>query len=406
MSQPRVLERGDEFLSQYPRDTKSWQFFSKTTMYFTVFVSKTFLNIFYKPRLNGLENLDVAMTKAEKENRGIITVMNHMSVVDDPFVWGTLPFSFYIKHGNNFRWCLAASNLCFATPTLAKFFSLGQTLSTERFGKGPFQGSIDAAIRLLSPDDTLDLEFSPDRNNNQNESTKLGSEQKNLLKVLKPGEKASGLYKPPLIREKPSWIHVYPEGFVLQLEPPFNNSMRYFKWGITRLILESTEAPVVVPMFATGFEKIAPETDAGSKLGRYLPKEFGSEINVTIGKQISEEIINGFRQEWQNICDKYLDNNSSGDLNYNLKFSKEAEQLRSDVAASLREHVALIRHEIRKFPQEDPRFKSPSWWKRYTKTEGESDKDVKFIGQNWAIRRLQGFSDDDNLEDLANIEEH
>lgn len=87
------------------------------------------------------------------------------------------------------------------------------------------------------------------------------------------------------------------------------------------------------------------------------------------------------------------------DLNDNLKFSEEAQRLRSQVAATLREHVAKIRHEYRKFPLEDPRFKSPSWWKTYTKTEGESDKDVQFIGQNWAIRRLQGFSDDITVDD-------
>ncbi|XBW34535.1 hypothetical protein QEN19_000085 [Hanseniaspora menglaensis] len=397
MSQPRVLERGDDFLAQYPRDTTSWNVMSKATMYFSVFVTKAFLNICYNPKIEGLENLDQALSKGKEENRGVMTVMNHMSVVDDPFVWGTLPFSFYMKHGNSFRWCLGASNVCFSSPGIAKFFSLGQTLSTERFGRGPFQGSLDAAIRLLSPDDTIDLDLVSSENFTEN----IKKTQKKILKVLQPGETASGFYKAPLIRDKPSWVHVYPEGFVLQLNPPFGNSMRYFKWGITRLILESTKAPIVVPMFATGFEKIAPESTAGTKVARYMPNNFGAEINVNIGTQIAEEIIDGFREEWKVLCDKYLKNNDNGDLNDNLMFSKEAEQLRSQVAATLREHVAKIRHEIRKFPQEDPRFKSPSWWKIYTKTEGSSDEDVQFIGQNWAIRRLQGFCDDD-LEDLAN----
>jgi len=390
MSLSNVLERGDDFLSQFPRDTSTWNFYSKSTMYFTVFVTKSFLNIFYSPKLSGLENLDNAMTKAENENRGIMTIMNHMSVVDDPFVWGLLPFSFYIKHNNNFRWCLGASNVCFSSPFLTKFFSLGQTLSTERFGKGPFQGSLDAAIRLLSPDDSIDIDYS--RTENTHNDIKL--------KVLEPGEKASGHYKPPLIRQTPSWVHVYPEGFVLQLQPPFNNSMRYFKWGITRLILESTKAPVIVPMFATGFEKVAPESAAGTKINRYLPANFGAEINVAIGEQIAEDIIEGFRKEWDDLCKKYsITNEKLIDLNDNLKFSEEAQNLRSQVAATLREHVAKIRHEYRKFPTEDPRFKSPSWWKTYTTTEGESDKDVQFIGQNWAIRRLQGFTDDIAVDD-------
>ncbi|CAI4869282.1 CRB_1a_G0057390.mRNA.1.CDS.1 [Saccharomyces cerevisiae] len=156
-----------------------------------------------------------------------------MSMVDDPLVWATLPYKLFTSL-DNIRWSLGAHNICFQNKFLANFFSLGQVLSTERFGVGPFQGSIDASIRLLSPDDTLDLEWTPH------------SEVSSSLKKA---------YSPPIIRSKPSWVHVYPEGFVLQLYPPFENSMRYFKWGITRMILEATKPPIVVPIFATGFEK-------------------------------------------------------------------------------------------------------------------------------------------------------
>ena len=63
--------------------------------------------------------------------------------------------------------------------------------------------------------------------------------------------------------------------------------------------------------------------------------------------------------------------------------------LRSRIAADLREAVAGIRTQVGKFREEDPRFKDPEFWKRYTLTEGASDPDVKFIGKNWAIKRLQ-----------------
>ena len=91
------------------------------------------------------------------------------------------------------------------------------------------------------------------------------------------------------------------------------------------------------------------------------------------------------------IRDRFYDPEKPTDLSTRLKYGEEAQQLRSKVAAILRDNVAKIRDQERKFPPEDPRFKSPAWWKRFTTTEGKSDPDVKFIGQNWAIRRLQTF---------------
>ncbi|MCQ4799286.1 hypothetical protein NE574_14605, partial [Eggerthella lenta] len=85
-------------------------------------------------------------------------IIDHTHMVHDPLVWATLPYKLFTSL-DNIRWSLGAHNICFQNKFLANFFSLGQVLSTERFGVGPFQGSIDASIRLLSPDDTLDLEW-------------------------------------------------------------------------------------------------------------------------------------------------------------------------------------------------------------------------------------------------------
>lgn len=352
-----VLKRGDDFLNQYPRRSLVWRFFSFSTSFIAVGLARLFIKSFYNVKVNNLEKFEEAKERARRENRGFMTVMNHMSTVDDPFVWATLPFRIYSKL-ENMRWCLGAHNICFANSRVATFFSLGQVLSTERFGVGPFQGSIDAAIRLLSPDNTV------------NEDVKG--------------------YLPPIIRTKPSWVHVYPEGFVLQLHPPYSNSMRYFKWGITRMILETTVPPVILPIFSTGFEKIASEDETKTSW-RDLFKSFGSEINVTMGDPLDDKLIDEFRAEWNALCEKYTDKDKPNDLSDELKYGKEAQELRSRLAAVLREHVANIRHEKRSLPEEDPRFKSPSWWKKYTGSEGSSDPDIKFIGKNWAIRRLQKF---------------
>lgn len=378
MSLPDVLARGDDFLREFPRHNSIWQSFSQATCLFAVGVSKLILFTCYNVKLNNFEKLETAIYKSKLENRGLMTVMNHMSVVDDPFIWGVFPWRIY-KDLDQIRWCLGAHNICFQNSFFTYFFSLGKVLSTERFGAGPFQGSIDATIRLLSPDDTLDLEWTP--HVSMDNKPKSISLSKRIMKD----------YIPPIARSRPSWVHVYPEGFVLQLMPPHSNSMRYFKWGVTRMILESTKAPIVVPIFSSGFEKIAPESAADTLIERYLPRNFGSNINVTIGNPIDDKIIDSYRFEWLKLVEKYYDPKCSTDLSWELKYGKEAQNLRSRLAAELREHVANIRHIECNFPQEDERFKSPSWWKRYTETEGLSDPDIQFIGQNWAIRRLQTF---------------
>lgn len=135
--------------------------------------------------------------------------------------------------------------------------------------------------------------------------------------------------------------------------------MRYFKWGITRMILEATKPPIVVPIFATGFEKIASEAVTDSMFRQILPRNFGSEINVTIGDPLNDDLIDRYRKEWTHLVEKYYDPKNPNDLSDELKYGKEAQDLRSRLAAELRAHVAEIRNEVRKLPREDPRFKSP-----------------------------------------------
>lgn len=380
MSLPNVLSRGDDFLNEYPRQSPVWRFFSYGTCALTIGLSKLVLKTLYNVELNNFDRLEKAIDRSQKENRSLMTMMNHMSVVDDPFIWGVFPWRIY-RDLDSIRWCLGANNVCFKNKFLATFFSLGQVLSTERFGVGPFQGSIDAAIRLLSPDDTLDLEWTP----HSEEPQMLKPNFSPLAKTIKHD------YIPPVKRFKPSWLHVYPEGFVLQLHPPFSNSMRYFKWGVSRMVLEATVPPIIVPIFTTGFEKVASEEAAGTGMKRYIPSNIGAEIKVTVGEPVDDAVIEEYRDEWKRLVEKYYNPECPGELSTELKYGEEAMDLRSRLAAKLRTQIVKIRDEECHFEKEDPRFKSPAWWREYTLTEGESDPDVKFIGKNWAIRRLQSF---------------
>lgn len=334
MAFPKVIVRGEKFLNSYPRNTTIWYWLSYGTCLATIALTKLVLKTCYSTTLNGYQNIEEALQRSDSEKRGIITVMNHMSMVDDPFLWGVFPLRMYSKL-SRIRWGLGADNICFANKPMSWFFSLGKVLSTVRFGRGIFQGSIDASIKLLS-----------DKN-------------------------------------QPSWVHVFPEGFILQLHSPHANSMRYFKWGVARMILESDVTPIVVPMFSTGFENITPE-DKKMARGKIIPGGYGNAINVSMGKAIDDDVIENYRARWRELCKKYADPNCPDDLNDNLKYGNEAEKLRSELANDIREHVLEIRHTIRKLPAEDQRFKSPLWWKKFNQTNGLVAPDIHVVGQNFA----------------------
>lgn len=362
---PDVISNGDKFFHNYPRDTKFWKFINYTTSVFVIGVAKILLKIFYKVEVNDFHNLTETLQKSRDEKRGLLTIMNHMSTMDDPFLWSCFPMKFYSSL-EKIRWCLGAHNICFATKWKGIFFSLGNVLSAERFGGSPFQGVIDCGIYRLSQNGKKD--------------------------------------------GYSNWMHVFPEAFVLQLKDPHNNSMRYFKWGFTRMILEASKPPLVVPMFGTGFEKIATE-DEDVSLWKHFVNSWGTKVNITVGKPVDEKIIDSYRLEWAQLVKKYAKPDDTY-LNDKLKYGDEAQSLRSRLASELRLNVANIRHNQRKFPLEDDRFKSHHWWKRYTETEGESDKDVNFIGRNFAIRRFQDFlnikpaeTKDNNIINKKNVKE-
>lgn len=396
MSFQDVLKRGGEFLEEYPRTSPLWNYASHATCLFMITGSKIILNTLYKPFVHNIEKLDNALAKARLENRGLLTVMNHMSVVDDPAFYAALPWRYHLDI-DTIRWGFGAHNICFSNVFQSWFFNLGKILGTKRFGEGPFQGSLDAAIRILSPDDTLDLEYAPGIKEEskpivlQTVNNVYDKSNTDLVKFIKPTPDSTNVLmsKSPFIRTKTSWFHVFPEGFVLQLQEPHNNSMRYFKWGVSRLILESTRAPVVVPIFTYGFEKVAPEDTAEEGIKRWLPANIGAEIHLTIGDAISDQKIEQYRQEWRKLVAKYIDKSNPTDLSEELKNGNKAQYLRSSLAAYLRDNVLQIRDTIPLFKPEDPRFKDPKFWKIYTNTEGMSNEDVKFVGKNWAIRRFQ-----------------
>jgi len=151
-----------------------------------------------------------------------------------------------------------------------------------------------------------------------------------------------------------SWVHIFPEGKIHQAP---RKTMRYFKWGIARLILEANECPDVVPMWIEGIDQIMHES---RKFPRFLPRP-GKKVDVTFGSKVDSEAEFGeMRSRWQKLKAKIeaADPKSRdlpvGVLSDELLNNKEAVELRKEVTMKIRNLVLDVRRS-RGLPDEDPK---------------------------------------------------
>jgi monolysocardiolipin acyltransferase len=200
---------------------------------------KAFLNLgLATVTVNGLPTLLDALHSEERRNgRGIVTVSNHISTLDDPVTWGVLPTRCYLR-SHTMRWSLGAADIMFTNPLFSSFFRLGQVLETFR-GNGIYQPSIDSAIQKL---------------------------------------------------DNGAWIHLFGEGKVNQ-QPSYQ--LPRFKWGVGRILMEAANPPLVIPMWLTGFNELMPEGRAFPY--KYLPR-VGSKLSITFGNPLPSDLVSSFTQ--------------------------------------------------------------------------------------------------------------
>ncbi|KAL1625170.1 Lyso-phosphatidylcholine acyltransferase [Neofusicoccum ribis] len=166
-----------------------------------------------------------------------------------------------------------------------------------------------------------------------------------------------------------AWVHIFPEGKVHQKE---DRTMRYFKWGVARLILESEPCPDVVPIWVEGPEQIMHEA---REFPRFLPRP-GKTVNVTFGERVDvEKVFGDLRERWRRLRDK--DGGSEGlevgVLSEGLKHGKEAVELRKECTMRVREEVLKVRRS-RGLPDEDPKAGLVETWAlEGGKQEGKMD---------------------------------
>lgn len=193
-----------------------------------------------------------------------------------------------------------------------------------------------------------------------------------------------------------SWIHIFPEGMIHQHPQKI---MRYFKWGIARLILEAEPCPDVLPMWIDGPQEVMSEK---REWPRPVPRP-GKTISISFGEPVDREaVLEPYRERWRELIAKSQSTSRPqvaatnpsnegkgqaplqpplpprlGELTSSfLKYSPEAEQLRIDLTLAIRNEVLKVRRS-RGLPDEDPKRGLAETWRKegrkYSYEEGEME---------------------------------
>ncbi|KAI9712510.1 MAG: hypothetical protein M1828_001690 [Chrysothrix sp. TS-e1954] len=326
------------------------------------FISRSFLLYGNRLEVNGLPDF-LALLDERKDvtnrSRGLITVSNHLSVIDDPLMWGVLP---YARHWqpDNMRWSLGSHDIVFKNKLFTKFFHLGQVLPTHRIAHsehgGLWQPTILQAIRLLSrrpmPVVSDAVQASHDIPDpftwNQLTYTTTGDD-------LVPSPSA-------YLNNRFSWVHVHPEGKIHQKN---DKTMRYFKWGVSRLILESEPCPDLVPIWIEGFDDVMHES---REFPRFIPR-VGKNVSVTFGSRVSmDDVFGDLRSRWKAIEHRVELSASRGEQSrlgalFELRHGENAVELREECTLRVREQVLQLRRQ-RGWSDEDPKARLVDTWRR------------------------------------------
>ena len=245
----------------------------------------------------------------------------------------------------------------------ATFFNYGQVLPTHRskhspFG-GPFQPAVTQAIRLLSSQPFSQPPPPPSHAHISDPFT---------TGALTYTTTGTDIFPAPSVhpRNRHAWVHVFPEGLVHQ-HP--SSDLRYFKWGVARLILEAEPAPDVLPMFIDGTQRIMPEH---REFPRFVPR-VGKHVRVAFGDVLDYDATFGdLRRRWQGLVQRARAQRSLtrgpevsmlGELTDEwLRHGREAEEIRIEVARRMREEVLKVRKQMGGFPETDPRLADAATW--------------------------------------------
>jgi monolysocardiolipin acyltransferase len=259
---------------------------------------------------------------------------------------------------------ICAAHILILGRGLSTFFTLGQVLPTHRTAHSPFGGlfqpTITQAIRLLSHGPFLHEHEAPEKPSASPTSPDvIDPFSEGHLSFSTNGHDTFPAPSAYLSRRH-SWVHIFPEGMIHQTE---DRIMRYFKWGVSRLILESEPMPDIVPIFIEGFDDIMHET---REFPRFIPRPFKN-VRVTFGEKLdAEEVFGDLRQQWQQMRAKEEKAGAQRELGVvtdALQYSTEAVSLRKECARRMRQAVLDLRRR-RGYPEDDAKNSVAETWLR------------------------------------------
>lgn len=343
----------------------------------TGFISKSWLSIWNTTEVIGLDRfLEVLDSRRDisGRERGLITVSNHTSVIDDPLMWGALPARYFFNP-DNLRWSFASHDICFTNRFLGAFFASGQTMPMHRLAysplAGPFQPTMTQAIRLLCDGPFTSPTPPPERITS---SMRPPFPAPIHREIADPFSSPASAYRyttddvdsfsaPSAYRNRRfSWVHFFPEGMIHQ-HP--DRAMRYFKHGVGRLVLESEPLPQIIPIWIEGFDHCMHE---GRSWPRFMPRAFKN-LRIVFGEEIDgEQLFGDLRRKWQGLMTMQrekigTENLEVGVLNEALKYGDEAIKLRIEAARRMRLEVLKLRQRFG-WPDEDPKATLAETWRR------------------------------------------
>lgn len=195
---------------------------------------KLVLNVLNRSTFHNVEALRAAIDDASgASSGGLITVSNHASPLDDPFLFcAMLPLSFFFTEHvhERVRWSICAREMCYKSRLLGDFFKSGKTLPVER-GKGLNQPVMGVVARAVA---------------------------------------------------RGEWVHVFPQGKIV-----FNDGkgkVGDLKWGVGKLVCDSYllsgRIPVVLPFHHTGMTSVLGKGEIVPSVGGWVEVRVGEVVRL------------------------------------------------------------------------------------------------------------------------------
>ena len=182
--------------------------------------------------------------------------------------------------------------------------------------------------------------------------------------------------------------------------------MRYFKWGVARLILEADVCPDVLPMWIEGNETVMAED---REWPRFVPRVWRKETGIWIGENVGGVgggVFASCRERWRRLVFKHKEGSGGNDrgkfedvgrdihvggsenselgvlTDPELMFGDEATALRKECTMLVRQEVLRVRRE-RGLADEDPKYGAVETWAVEGKgeSEGGRKKDGSLVGE-------------------------